>query len=74
MLYIVPHIGHLYSTIIADILVRWETMRNPFRRVLYTTGTDEHGLKIQQAAKNAGKSPLELCDSMSQRFRVWIRA
>jgi methionyl-tRNA synthetase len=68
--HVVPHIGHLYSTVIADILARWEMIRNPFRQVLYTTGTDEHGLKIQQAAKEAGISPLELCDSTSQRFKV----
>lgn len=64
-----PHIGHLYSTVIADILARWQQIRNPTRPALYTTGTDEHGLKIQQAAKARGQSPRELCDSTSQFFR-----
>lgn len=70
LLYAVPHIGHLYSTVIADIFARWERMRNPFRQILYTTGTDEHGLKVQRAAKDAGMSPLELCDTLSQSFKV----
>ncbi|PVG02304.1 hypothetical protein CPB86DRAFT_726266 [Serendipita vermifera] len=64
-----PHIGHLYSMVIADILARWEIMKNPFRDVYYTTGTDEHGLKIQQAAKLEGIPPLQLADYTSERFR-----
>ncbi|KAG9053155.1 methionyl-tRNA synthetase [Serendipita sp. 407] len=64
-----PHIGHLYSTVVADIFARWAKMRNPSRPILYTTGTDEHGLKIQQAAKSQGMSPLKLSDMTSQRFR-----
>ncbi|KAG8808098.1 methionyl-tRNA synthetase [Serendipita sp. 399] len=68
-----PHIGHLYSIVIADIFARWEKMRNPSRTVLYTTGTDEHGLKIQQAAKAQGLSPLQLSDLTSQRFRNLVK-
>lgn len=67
---IVPHIGHLYSMVVADILARWEFLRNPFRDILYTTGTDEHGLKIQQAAKSQQMLPSELSDVTSQRFKV----
>lgn len=67
---IAPHIGHLYSTVVADIFARWERFRNPRRPVRYTTGTDEHGLKIQQAASNKALQLLELCDSTSGRFRV----
>ncbi|KAG8763948.1 methionyl-tRNA synthetase [Ceratobasidium sp. 423] len=65
-----PHIGHLYSMVIADILARYSRLRHPLRKVVFSTGTDEHGLKIQQAARNKGLSPEELCDRLSSRFKV----
>lgn len=65
-----PHIGHLYSLIVADIFARWQRLRNPSCDVLYTTGTDEHGLKIQQAAQAQRLLPKELCDLTSRRFQV----
>lgn len=67
---IAPHIGHLYSIVVADIFARWERFRNPHRAVRYTTGTDEHGLKIQQVASGKALEPLYLCDSTSACFRV----
>ncbi|OAX36501.1 Nucleotidylyl transferase [Rhizopogon vinicolor AM-OR11-026] len=66
----VPHIGHLYSLVIADILARFTRISEPNRRVHFLTGTDEHGLKIQKAAKDRGIEPSLLCDALSEQFRV----
>ena len=61
-----PHIGHAYTTILADILARFE--RQNGIDVLFLTGTDEHGPKIQDEAERRGMQPLELCDVMAERF------
>ncbi|KAL1935512.1 hypothetical protein VTP01DRAFT_4652 [Rhizomucor pusillus] len=63
----VPHIGHLYSSVIADTLKRYYALKG-FDAYL-CTGTDEHGLKIQQAAAKANKSPQEFCDLVSESFK-----
>ncbi|NXH23012.1 SYMM protein, partial [Bucco capensis] len=62
-----PHIGHLYSALLADALHRYRGLRGvgPGR---LSTGTDEHGLKIQQAAAAAGTSTSELCEQISGLF------
>ncbi|KAE9401572.1 hypothetical protein BT96DRAFT_880158 [Gymnopus androsaceus JB14] len=65
----VPHIGHLYSLVTADIFARYNALKNTSRPVYFMTGTDEHGLKIQKAALDKGLSPKEFCDSISQQFR-----
>ncbi|CAE6416600.1 unnamed protein product [Rhizoctonia solani] len=65
-----PHIGHLYSMVLADILARYSRLRHPLRPVVFSTGTDEHGLKIQQAAKDKEVSPQELCDRLSSKFKI----
>ncbi len=65
-----PHIGHAYTTILADVLARYR--RRAGDDVLFLTGTDEHGQKIQEAAAAQGMTPLELCDLMAGRFEaVW---
>ncbi|XP_071798311.1 methionine--tRNA ligase, mitochondrial-like [Asterias amurensis] len=64
----VPHIGHLYSALIADCAHRWQRISGA-EGTIFSTGTDEHGLKVQQAASLAGKEPLEFCDKVSQEFR-----
>ncbi|KDQ07725.1 hypothetical protein BOTBODRAFT_166781 [Botryobasidium botryosum FD-172 SS1] len=69
-----PHIGHLYSTVISDVLARYARLRHPERPVMFCTGTDEHGLKIQQAAEESGKDPKEFCDLISTRFKELARA
>lgn len=69
-LYPVPHIGHLYSLVIADIYARNSSCEDPLRRVHFITGTDEHGMKIQKAAEGRGMKPLELCDLLSDSFSV----
>ncbi|SGY73202.1 BQ5605_C005g03273 [Microbotryum silenes-dioicae] len=68
-----PHIGHLHSTLLADVLARYNTLRhsthgNPCISLL-CTGTDEHGLKVQRVAEAQRIAPLELCDRVSQTFR-----
>ncbi|KAF8688652.1 Class-I aminoacyl-tRNA synthetase, partial [Rhizoctonia solani] len=65
-----PHIGHLYSMVLADTLARYSRLRHPLRHVVFSTGTDEHGLKIQQAAKEKKVSPQELCDQLSSKFKI----
>ncbi|KAL4631570.1 methionine-tRNA ligase, mitochondrial [Arapaima gigas] len=62
-----PHIGHLYSAVIADYLHRYWLMRGVQSK--FSTGTDEHGLKIQQAAYSAGKEPLRFCTEVSVQFK-----
>uniref|UniRef100_A0A8C2STX0 Methionine--tRNA ligase, mitochondrial n=1 Tax=Coturnix japonica TaxID=93934 RepID=A0A8C2STX0_COTJA len=62
-----PHIGHLYSALLADALHRHRGLRGAGPGRL-STGTDEHGLKIQQAAAAAGTSPPELCARISALF------
>ncbi|GAK65425.1 methionyl-tRNA synthetase [Moesziomyces antarcticus] len=91
-----PHIGHLYSDVIADVLARYHGYMNSGysaydrngrpvsadsyglqARVaqqspvspIFSTGTDEHGLKVQKVAEAAGEDPRALCDRISQRFR-----
>ena len=62
-----PHIGHAYTTFLADALARYH--RQAGARVLFLTGTDEHGQKIQEEARRRGIAPQELCDAMAGRFR-----
>ena len=63
-----PHIGHAYTTILADVLARFD--RQDDAEVLYLTGTDEHGQKIQEEAARRGVEPLALCDLMAERFEA----
>ena len=63
----VPHIGHAYTSIAVDFLARFSRMNGV--DTFFTTGTDEHGLKIQKAADKKSVSPQELCDINSQIFK-----
>lgn len=63
-----PHIGHAYETIAADVMARFQRLRG--RDVRFQTGTDEHGLKMAQKARDLGVSPRELADEMSGHFRA----
>ncbi len=62
-----PHMGHAYSSIIADFFARFKSIDD--HNVHFLTGTDEHGLKIQRSAEKAGKQPKEFCDQISQTFK-----
>ncbi len=67
-----PHLGHAYTTIVADALARWHRLLGD--DVYFLTGTDEHGLKIQQAAEAAGTTPQEFTDSIAPLFeQAWQR-
>ncbi len=66
----VPHIGHAYTTVAADVLARWHRLKG--ERVHFLTGTDEHGLKVARSAHARGKTPQEWCDEIAPRFQeVW---
>ena len=62
-----PHMGHAYSSIIADVFARFK--RNDNFNVFFLTGTDEHGLKIQKASKKNNLEPLAYCDKISKIFK-----
>jgi len=65
-----PHIGHAYSTILADVLSRYHRLFGD--EVFFSTGTDEHGLKVKEAAERRGVSPEKHCDEMVLRFlELW---
>ncbi len=67
-----PHLGHAYTTIIADAMCRYRRLAGD--RVYFLTGTDEHGDKIAQAAARAGETPQALADRNSRAFReTWER-
>ena len=62
-----PHMGHAYSSIIADFFARFKRIDG--YKVYFLTGTDEHGLKIQRAAEQKGVEPLAFCDEISKTFK-----
>ncbi len=66
----IPHIGHAYTTVSADCLARYKRLKG--YRVLFLTGTDEHGQKVEKAATAAGLTPKELADRVVVRFKdLW---
>jgi methionyl-tRNA synthetase len=68
----VPHIGHAYTTIAADILARYKRLDG--YEVFFLTGTDEHGQKVEKAAQVRGVDPKSHCDEMVKRFQsLWQR-
>ncbi len=62
-----PHIGHAYTTVVCDVFARFNRMLGA--DVKFTTGTDEHGKKVEQSAVKAGISPQEFADNISKLFR-----
>ncbi|MBO4501992.1 MAG: methionine--tRNA ligase [Clostridia bacterium] len=65
-----PHIGNIYEAVLTDAIARHKRLEG--RDVFFLTGTDEHGLKIEQKAKEAGVTPKEYVDKMSARIRaIW---
>ncbi|HVM39246.1 MAG TPA: methionine--tRNA ligase [Acidimicrobiia bacterium] len=68
----VPHIGHAYTTVAADVLTRWRRLWGD--DVYFLTGVDEHGQKIEQVAREQGEEPQTFVDRMAPRFQeVWQR-
>jgi methionyl-tRNA synthetase len=67
-----PHLGHAYTTVLADVLARYQRLWN--RETFFLTGTDEHGWKVQRAAQSRGVSSQEQADAMVVRFQdAWQR-
>ncbi len=64
----IPHIGHAYTTIIADTMARFYRLRG--YKTYFLTGTDEHGQKIEQAALKRGRTPKEYADEISGKFKA----
>jgi len=64
----VPHLGHTYTTVAADILARYHRMIGD--QVFFLTGTDEHGAKIEEKAKEQGKEPKQFADEISAQFQL----
>ena len=62
-----PHMGHAYSSIIADVFARFKRIDG--YDVHFLTGTDEHGLKIQRAAEKKQMDPLLFCNEISKTFK-----
>jgi len=68
----VPHIGHAYTTIAADVAARFKRLEG--YEVFFLTGTDEHGQKVQQAAQNLKVTPQQHVDKLHQRFKeLWVK-
>ncbi len=66
-----PHIGHAYTTMVADLIKRFKRMSG-YQPVVLTTGSDEHGVNVERAAERAGKTPKEFCDVIAREFqRQW---
>lgn len=67
-----PHIGHAYTTVAADVLARFHRMKN--EDVFFLTGLDEHGVKVRKSAEKAGKDPQEFVDELAARYEyIWDR-
>ncbi|MFW6139552.1 MAG: class I tRNA ligase family protein, partial [Spirochaetota bacterium] len=65
-----PHLGHAYSTVLADVLSRYHRLFGD--EVFFSTGTDEHGLKVQEAARKRGVKARRHCDEMVVKFvELW---
>ncbi len=65
----VPHVGHAYTTLAADVIARYYRQKNGDKNVFFLTGTDEHGANVAQAAAKHGKTPKEYADEVSPRFQ-----
>lgn len=63
----VPHIGHAYTTIAADVIARFNRLKG--KKVFFLTGTDEHGQKIERTAEANGETPIELANRVVKRFQ-----
>lgn len=63
----IPHIGHAYTTVVADVISRWNKLKG--RDVWFLTGTDDHGKKISEAAEKKGKNPKEFVDELVPKFK-----
>ena len=66
-----PHLGHAWERILSDVLARWH--RSKGETVFFLTGTDEHGINVERAAKKAGKTPKEFVDEIAKDFKRLVK-
>ncbi len=66
-----PHIGHAYTTIAADVIARFKRLDG--QKVHFLTGTDEHGQKVEKAARDAGLDPQSFTDDVSAKFQNMLK-
>ena len=66
-----PHVGHAYTTIACDILARYHKLKG--KDVYFLSGTDEHGQKVENAAKNNKEEPQAFSNRMSKNFRDLVK-
>ncbi|MBJ94194.1 MAG: methionine--tRNA ligase [Rickettsiales bacterium] len=65
-----PHLGHAYEKITTDVIARWRRLRGD--QVRFLTGTDEHGIKVERTARDAGLTPKDYVDQLAPSFqRAW---
>jgi methionyl-tRNA synthetase len=70
LFFLAPHIGHLYSSVIADTIHRFNKLKwDNNSTSIFCTGTDEHGLKISQAAEKNRTGPIDYCNLISSEYR-----
>jgi methionyl-tRNA synthetase len=62
-----PHLGHVYTSISADVIARWNRLLN--KEVFFLTGTDEHGQKVEKKAKEENKSPIDYVNNIVKEFK-----
>ena len=65
-----PHIGHAYSTVVADVIARYNVLKG--QDIIFSSGTDEHGMKVENAAKDRNIDPRKMVDDNSQYFSDMI--
>ncbi len=66
-----PHLGHAYTTIAADVIARFKKIQG--FDVFFLTGTDEHCQKVEKAAKEAGKTPIQFVNEIVQQYKeLWV--
>lgn len=69
LMFSAPHIGHLYSAVIADSIQRFRKLLDPATPIIFSTGTDEHGTKVQQAALKKKVALDKYCTSISDEYK-----
>lgn len=73
-LLLAPHLGHLYSSVIADAVNRFQKLTTNLSQNIFSTGTDEHGIKVLQAASNRNVSVSTYCDNISDGYKKLFEA
>lgn len=73
-LLLAPHLGHLYSSVIADTINRFQKLTSCHKANIFSTGTDEHGIKVLQAASKKNSQVLTYCDNISDEYKKLFQA